>query len=77
MDDQGNFWISFSDSTCVAAATYDSTTRRLMLRFVKGDTQYTYDGFPKPKWDGLLKAASKGTYYHQHIEGRYQAAGFA
>jgi hypothetical protein len=77
MDEQGDFWINFSGSTCLAAASYDSTLSRLKLRFVQGDTTYTYDGFPKAKWAGLLKASSKGTFFHQHIEGRYQAAGYA
>jgi hypothetical protein len=66
-------WVPMG-GTCVAEAAYDPFTRRLWIRFQKGQKAYPFDGFPPAKWAAFKAAPSKGAFYHQHIAGRYQAA---
>jgi hypothetical protein len=67
-------WITVN-SSAVAAVAYDEFIRRLWVRFTSGPKAYQFDGFPKAKWKLFLAAGSKGAFYHQHIQGRYPAAG--
>lgn len=59
-------------SSCIEWAEYDSFTLALNIKFHSGPTVYSFAQFPKPKWKLFLAAPSKGKFYHQHIEGRYQ-----
>ena len=64
---------SFPLSKCISAAYYDDITKSLWINFRSNSgVSYQFIGVPKAKWSGFLAAASKGTYYHQHIAGRYQ-----
>ena len=66
---------SFPLSKCILQAYYDDITRTLWIKFRSGAPHpYQFAGVPKAKWMGFLAAASKGTYYHQHIAGRYQTS---
>lgn len=65
-------WVSVS-SSAVKEVAYDPYTRRLWVRFTSGPKAYAFDGFPPAKWKLFLAAGSKGTFYHQHIQGRYRA----
>lgn len=58
-------------SKAISAIGYDPSTMRMCIRFKQGHT-YTFCRVPQPVFDGLLSAASKGTYYDRHIRGRYQ-----
>ena len=65
------FWVPIN-SSAIKEAAYDPYTLKLWIRFVKGNKTYCWIGVPKAKWELFKKAASKGTFYWQHIEGRYQ-----
>lgn len=58
------------DSSAIEAVGYDPTTRRLCIRFKEGRT-YDFCGVPAQVYKALRAAASKGTYYAEHIRGRY------
>jgi hypothetical protein len=59
--------------TCIKQAAWDPFTLTLWIEFQQGNgTIYSFKGFPKAKWQAFKAAGSKGTFYHQHIEGRYQ-----
>ena len=58
-------------SRAMQAVGYDPGSRKMKIRFHQGDT-YTFCGVPQRIFDGLLRAASKGRYYDQHIRDRYQ-----
>lgn len=49
---------------------YDKETKVLEIEFIKGAV-YRYFDVPEPVYLGLMDAASKGTYFHEHIRGRY------
>ena len=58
-------------SSAISAIGYDPTTMRMRIRFVQGDT-YDFCGVPAHVFNGLLNSSSKGSYYNDHIRGRYQ-----
>jgi hypothetical protein len=58
-------------SSAIVAVGYDQATRRMKIQFVEGHT-YDFCGVPETVFNGLLRASSKGTYYSDHIRGRYQ-----
>jgi hypothetical protein len=49
---------------------YDPATRTLEVEFHSGGV-YQYAGVPVRVYQGLIHAASKGRYFHDHIKGRY------
>ncbi len=57
-------------STALAAVAYDSDTRCLWIQF-RDPVVYRYDDVPAAVVEGLLEAASKGSYFHRHIRGRF------
>lgn len=64
-------WVHMGGS-CIKEAAYDVFTRRLWIRFVHGRAgEYGFKDFPEAKWKLFRAAGSKGTFYHQHIKGRY------
>ncbi len=65
-------WIPVN-SSAIAEIGYDPFTLRLWIRFKSGQKAYQFDGFPTAKWQLFLKAGSKGTFFHQQIQGRYKA----
>lgn len=60
----------YFNSSAIKRAEYDPAARRLTLWFPEGKP-YDFCNVPQSIWDGLCSARSKGTYYNQHIEGRY------
>lgn len=66
------------DSSNLDRVAYDYDTRTLEVCFLGKGTSapsvYHYDGVPVSVYQGLMGAASKGTYLHQHVKtpkGRY------
>jgi hypothetical protein len=49
---------------------YDPSSRRLEVEFHSGGV-YQYSGVPESIYQGIMRAASKGSYFHDHIKGRY------
>ena len=35
------------------------------------DTAYSYDGFPREKFEEFLTSPSKGTWFQKNVRGRY------
>jgi hypothetical protein len=58
-------------STALAAVAYDRDARCLWLEF-RHHAVYCYDEVPAAVAEGLLQAASKGSYFHRHIRGRFR-----
>jgi KTSC domain len=58
-------------SSAISAVGYDEQTMRMKITFQQGHT-YDFCGVPKHIFEGLLRAASAGTYYNQYIKDRYQ-----
>jgi hypothetical protein len=59
-------------SSAIRAIGYDSFRMRLAVVFTTSDTVYVHPGVPLSVYLGLMRAPSKGTYYNQHIRGRYR-----
>jgi KTSC domain len=57
-------------STAIAAIGYEPETQRMKITFQQGHT-YDYCRVPSLVFEGLIRAASKGTYYNDHIKDRY------
>jgi len=56
-------------SSNLAAVGYAQDT--LVVSFRNG-TVYEYFSVPKPVYEGLLSASSKGQYLHRFVKGRYR-----
>ena len=59
------------NSDALQAVGYDALGQRLYIRFRGQSKAYTFYRVPVEVYGGLMNASSKGTYYHQHIRGRY------
>ena len=57
-------------STAIRAIGYDGGT--LGVRFHSGNTVYEHVGVPAWQYARFLLAPSKGTFYTDHIRGKYQ-----
>ena len=57
-------------SSCLAAAGYDSQRHVLTIRFLN-DGLYDYLDVPAATVQGLFDAESHGTYFNDHIRDRY------
>ena len=57
-------------SSNVCSVGYDVDTDTLEVEFHSGSI-YQYDGVPESVYLGLMQAASKGSYLHQHIRDQY------
>jgi KTSC domain len=62
---------SFRTSSVIRRVAYDEGTEELTIWFVSGNV-YRYYRVPVSVWDGLATAKSAGTYFNQHITGRYR-----
>jgi hypothetical protein len=58
------------DSRAFAAVAYHGGRRQLYVRFHSGKI-YRYFDFPRYQYDELLAAESKGTYFAEHIRGKF------
>lgn len=59
------------NSSAVKRAEYDPETLRLRLWFPEGKP-YDYCRVPQHIFDGLCSAASKGTFFNNHIRDKYE-----
>ena len=60
------------DSRCIRSAKYSPSTRRLVISFVRGANSYSFYRVPRAVVTGLVNATSPGSYYHNHIAGRFE-----
>jgi lysyl-tRNA synthetase class 2 len=60
-------------STAIQSFSYDPDRRELYVTFVSGGS-YTYFAVPQDVYEGWQLAFSKGTYFHDHILGRFNYA---
>ena len=58
-------------SSAISAIGYDPSTMRMRIRFKEGGS-YDFCRVPQSVFDAFLRSGSKGTYYTNHIRGRYQ-----
>lgn len=61
----------FYSSSAIRRAEYNAAATVLELWFVESGGPYSYYGVPQSVFDGLCLAASKGTYFNDHIRDRY------
>ncbi|MBU0718161.1 MAG: KTSC domain-containing protein [Planctomycetes bacterium] len=57
-------------SSNIRSVGYNLDTRTLEVEFHSGGI-YQYAGVPETIYQGFMRAASKGSYFHDHIKGRY------
>jgi len=57
-------------SSNIRSVGYDSASRTLEVEFHSGGI-YQYSGVPEAIYQDFMRAASKGSYFHDHIKGRY------
>jgi len=58
------------NSTAIRAVGYDGHT--LAVLFHTSDTVYDHPGVPPYVYYEFMREESKGTYYNQHIRGKYK-----
>lgn len=57
-------------SSAMDAVGYDKDKQRLFIKFKQGDT-YTFCKVPESIHQGLMTAASKGSYYDNFIKDKF------
>lgn len=57
-------------STNLASVGYEALTRTLEIEFQNGRV-YQYQGVPKPVFDQLMAASSKGQFFNSFIKDKY------
>jgi len=57
-------------SSNIRSVGYDAASRTLEVEFHSGGV-YQYSGVPQAIYQGCMRAVSKGSYFHDHIKGRY------
>jgi hypothetical protein len=57
-------------SSNLRSVGYDQASRTLEIEFNSG-VIYQYDGVQAAAHDGLMRASSHGSYFHQNIKDRY------
>ena len=57
-------------SSFIKGAQYAPKTKELTI--YNGKQTYTFKAVPNPRYQGLLKAKSKGKYFNRYIKGKYQ-----
>lgn len=61
-------------SSNVHSALYDFGERECHIRYLRqngADAIYRYDNFSAREWQGLVNAASKGSYINEHVAYEY------
>ena len=61
----------YFNSSAIKRAEYDPPSMKMTIWFPEGHS-YGFCRVPAHVWEGLLRSASKGTYYNNHIRDRYQ-----
>jgi hypothetical protein len=62
--------ISVVESATLASVGYDAEHMMLRLEF-RSHAVYNYAGVPRPVYEGLLAASSKGRYFNRAIRGHF------
>ena len=57
-------------SSNIASIGYDPKSQTLEIEFHSGGI-YQYYGVSQTLYEDLMSASSHGSYFHQHIKGRY------
>jgi len=57
-------------SSNIRSVGYDPASRTLEVEF-QSEGVYQYSSVPENVYQGLMQAASKGSYFHDHIKDRY------
>ena len=57
-------------SSNICSVGYEVGIQMLEIEFHSGGI-YQYSGVPKDIYRGLMRASSKGSYFHQNIRDRY------
>lgn len=57
-------------SSNLQSVGYDPSAQLLEIEFNSGSV-YQYTGVPESIYAALMQAASKGSYFHDHIKDRY------
>lgn len=57
-------------SSNIRSVGYDPASGTLEVEFNSGGV-YQYSGVAETIYQGFMRAASKGSYFHDHIKGRY------
>jgi len=57
-------------SSNIRSVGYESRTNILEVEFHSGSI-YQYSGVPETVYQALMRAISKGSYFHDHIKDRY------
>ena len=65
-------WIPVSSSN-LSSVAYDESTSTLYIRFQSSGT-YAYYNVPASVYQGLMSAASHGSYHAAHIKNNYRYA---
>ena len=65
-------WISVESSN-LSRVRHDENSNTLEIEFI-GSNVYQYFDVPKVIYDELLKADSKGKYFHSQIKGHFRYA---
>jgi len=61
-----------TDSSQITEIAYDPSEQILVITFKKKGTKYAYTNVPAHIHDELIKAESKGKYFHQNIRGKFE-----
>lgn len=63
-------WRTPLASSSIASVGYDGEAAALELAFHSGGV-YRYDDVPREVYEGLLRADSKGRFFHDHVRGEF------
>jgi hypothetical protein len=61
------------NSSAIRRIEHDELTHQLYVTFTKGKA-YTFYAVPRSVYEAFLNASSQGTFYNDHIKGRYSFA---
>jgi hypothetical protein len=61
----------YLNSSAILGADCDFWSQVLTIQFSSGGV-YDFHGVPESVFQGLISASSPGSYYNQHIRGRYR-----
>lgn len=61
----------YVDSSNIEAIGYDDVAQELHVQFLSGG-YYVYRNVPRQIFDGLMSAASKGSFLNREVKGVYQ-----
>jgi hypothetical protein len=64
-------WINTPESSSIARFKFSEPNQILVVQFKNGRT-YQYRNVSSEVFTSLLNACSKGTFFNQNIQGRYQ-----